>query len=63
VAGGPLARQIEASSVRGFFAGVVRKKLGLDLGSEKVDGDRVYRIQRILQIARSAILFSVSKPK
>src|SRR5262245_69373 len=31
-------------SVRGFFAGVVRKKLDLDLRSEKVDGDRVYRI-------------------
>ena len=31
-------------SVRGFFAGVVRKRLGLDLRSEKGDGDRVYRI-------------------
>ena len=31
-------------SIRGFFAGVVRKKLGLDLRSEKADGNRVYRI-------------------
>jgi hypothetical protein len=31
-------------SVRGFFAGVVRKRLGLYLRSAKDDGDRVYRI-------------------
>jgi hypothetical protein len=32
-------------SVRGFLAGVVRKKLGLDLVSEQTDKGRVYRIK------------------
>jgi hypothetical protein len=31
-------------SVRGFLAGVVRKRLKLKLGSKKVDGNRIYRI-------------------
>src|SRR5260370_32219894 len=38
------ATHLQQHSVRGFFAGVGRKKLGLDLRSDEVDGDRVYRI-------------------
>src|SRR5215212_3853868 len=32
-------------SVRGFLAGVVRKKLKLKLDSKKIDGSRVYSIK------------------
>ena len=31
-------------SVRGFLAGVVRKRLKLKLGSKKVDGERIYKV-------------------
>ena len=31
-------------SVRGFFAGVVRKRLGLALTSDKTDGERTYHV-------------------
>jgi hypothetical protein len=31
-------------SVRGFFAGIVRKKLGLNLTSKKTEAGRVYRV-------------------
>ncbi|MBR2118123.1 MAG: DUF3489 domain-containing protein [Afipia sp.] len=33
-------------SVRGFFAGTVRKKLKLNLTSIKTDGQRVYRVAK-----------------
>jgi hypothetical protein len=41
-------------SVRGFLAGIVRKKLKLNLNSKKVDGGRVYSIKGALTIKASA---------
>jgi Protein of unknown function (DUF3489) len=35
-------------TVRGFFAAVVRRKLGLKLESEKADGERGERVYRIV---------------
>ena len=39
------ATEWQQHSVRGFLAGVVRKKLGLNLVSERTDKSRVYRIK------------------
>src|SRR4051794_20396776 len=41
-------------SVRGFLAGVVRKKLKLKLDSKKIDGSRVYSIKDTLRNKASA---------
>ena len=48
-AGATIAAMMKATgwqhhSVRGFLAGVVRRRLKLKLGSKKVDGIRVYQI-------------------
>ena len=48
-AGATIAAMMKATgwqqhSVRGFLAGVVRKRLNLKLTSTKVDGERVYQI-------------------
>jgi hypothetical protein len=40
-----IATEWQQHSVRGFLAGVVRKKLGLNLVSEQIDKGRVYRIK------------------
>jgi hypothetical protein len=39
------ATEWQPHSVRGFLAGVVRKKLGLNLVAEQTDRGRVYRIK------------------
>jgi hypothetical protein len=39
------ATEWQQHSVRGFLAGVVRKKLGLNLVSEQTDKGRLYRIR------------------
>jgi hypothetical protein len=41
-------------SVRGFLAGVVRKKLKLDFDSELVDGVRRYRIEQTTSDLRAS---------
>ena len=41
--------------MRGFLAGVVRKKLKLKLNSKKIDGDRVYRIDAVTAVSQAPV--------
>ena len=40
-----MATEWQQHSIRGFLAGVIRRKLGLNLVSEESDDGRVYRIR------------------
>ena len=47
--GATVAQIVEATdwrphTVRGVFAGALKKKLGLEVTSEKVEGERIYRL-------------------
>lgn len=48
-------------SVRGFFAGVVRKKLKLNLVSDGTDGRRIYRIAGATPVSSSRSRRKASK--
>jgi hypothetical protein len=49
-------------SVRGFFAGTVRKRLRLKLSSKELDGTRVYRVSGGARVRPSSDQPSRNKP-
>ena len=66
-AGATIAGMVKATgwqkhSVRGFLAGVVRKRLKLKLTSEKVDDNRIYRIAGVGR-AKSGRSRSKTRPR
>ncbi len=50
-------------SVRGFFAGVVRKKLNLNLEAKRTDGQRIYRILAVKPAKAKSSAAAPDQPK
>ena len=53
----------QSHSVRGFLTSVVRRKLGLTLLSDKIEGERVYRVKDGKSTKAKPVVASTAEPE